>query len=83
MSKCTMTGCGNQPEYRVVLALPSDVAGPGGEMDKGSLVDAAVFPACESHVDHIAKVFYSAAYALNGTVTTDQGESVSSRVSVA
>jgi hypothetical protein len=67
--KCTMTGCGNAPTHVVVVSLPVDVAGPGGAMDKGALGDAARFPACGDHVDHVVKVFYGAAYALSGTVT--------------
>lgn len=69
-SKCAMTGCGKPVTQQVVLALPIDVAGPGGAINKGALEDAATFPACDDHVDHVAKVFYGAAYALSGTVTT-------------
>ena len=67
--KCTMTGCGKPVTHAVVLSIPDDVAGPGGEMNKGSLADVASFPACTDHVDHVAKVFYGAAYAFSGTVT--------------
>jgi len=69
LDKCTMTGCGKGPTQVVVLSLPVDIADPGGAMDKGALADAARFPACDDHVDHIAKVFYGSAYALSGTVT--------------
>jgi hypothetical protein len=67
--KCTMTGCGKPVTHLVTLSLPHDVAGPGGEVNKGALADAARFPACTDHADHIAKVFYGAAHALSGTVT--------------
>lgn len=67
--KCTMTGCGKPVTHAVTLSVPGDVAGPGGEMNKGALTDLARFPACADHADHIAKVFYGAAYALSGTVT--------------
>ncbi len=67
--KCTMTGCGKPVAFDVTLAVPGDVAAPGGEVNKGALSDLARFPACADHVDHIAKVFYGAAYALSGTVT--------------
>ena len=68
-SKCTMTGCGKPVTHVVTLSLPYDVASPGGEMNKGALADAARFPTCADHADHITKVFYGAAYALSGTVT--------------
>jgi hypothetical protein len=67
--KCTMTGCGKPVAFRVALSVPGDVAEPGGAINKGALVDIARFAACADHVDHIAKVFYGAAYALSGTVT--------------
>ena len=67
--KCTMTGCGKPVSHRVTLSIPYDVAGPGGEINKGALADAARFPACADHADHIAKGFSGAAYALSGTVT--------------
>ena len=67
--KCTMTGCGHVVTHRVTLSLPVDVADPTGSINKGALADAARFPACADHADHIAKVFYGAAYALSGTVT--------------
>ena len=69
-TKCSMTGCGKPVTHRVTISLPYDVAGPSGEMNKGAVADAARFPVCADHADHIAKVFYSAAYALSGTVTT-------------
>jgi hypothetical protein len=69
LDKCTMTGCGKPVTHRVTISIPQDVAGPGGEMNKGALADVARFPACADHADHIAKVFYGAAYALSGTVT--------------
>ena len=68
-AKCTMTGCGKPATHRVTLSLPIDVADAGGKMNKGAVADAARFPACADHADHIAKVFYGAAYALSGTVT--------------
>jgi hypothetical protein len=74
VDKCLMTGCGKPVTQRVTLALPGDVAGPGGEMNKGALTDAAIFPACADHADHIAKVFYGAAHALSGTVTASARE---------
>ena len=74
-TKCTMTGCGKPVTHRVTIALPYDVASPGGEMNKGALADAARFPTCADHADHIAKVFYGAAYALSGTVTASAIES--------
>jgi hypothetical protein len=67
--KCSMTGCGKPVTRRITLALPNDVAGPGGEMNRGALADAARFPACADHADHVAKVFYGAAYALSGTIS--------------
>ena len=67
--KCTMTGCGKPVTHRVTLSLPVDVADPRGVINKGAVADAARFPACADHADHIAKVFYGAAYALSGTVT--------------
>ncbi len=67
--KCTMTGCGKPVTHRVTLSVPIDVAGPRGEINKGALADAARFPACADHAEHVAKVFYGAAYALSGTVT--------------
>jgi hypothetical protein len=73
-SKCTMTGCGKAVTHRVSLALPYDVALPGGEMNKGALADAVLFPACADHADHIAKVFYGAAHALSGAVTASEWE---------
>lgn len=69
-TKCTMTGCGKPVTQTVAISVPYDVAGPGGEMNKGAVADAARFPACADHAEHIAKVFYGAAYALSGTVTT-------------
>ena len=69
-TKCTMTGCGKPVTRTVALSLPYDVADPDGAMNKGAVADAARFPACDDHADHIAKVFYGAAYALSGTVTT-------------
>jgi hypothetical protein len=74
LDKCTMKGCGKPVAYHVALAVPSDVAEPGGAMDHAALTDAAVFPACADHVDHVAKVFYGAAYALEGTVTASSSE---------
>jgi hypothetical protein len=71
-TKCTMTGCGNRVTQTVALSLPYDVAGPNGEMNKGAVADAARFPACADHAEHIAKVFYGAAYALSGTVTSSE-----------
>jgi len=70
--KCTMTGCGKPVTHRVALSLPVDVAGPGGEINKGALADAARFPACADHAEHLANVFYGAAYALSGTVTASE-----------
>lgn len=73
-SKCTMTGCGKPVTHRVTLALPHDVASPAGEMNKGALADAALFPTCADHAQHIAKVFYGAAHALSGAVTASEWE---------
>ena len=70
--KCTMTGCGKPVTHRVTLSLPIDVADASGEMNKGALADAARFPACADHADHIAKVFYGAVYALSGTVSASE-----------
>jgi len=72
--KCTMTGCGKPVEFTVALSVPADVAGPDGAINKGALTDIARFPACGDHVDHVAKVFYGAAYALSGTVTASGRE---------
>lgn len=74
LQKCTMTGCGRPVTHHVVLSVPSAVAEVGGAMNKADLEDAAVFPACPEHVDHVAKVFYGAAYALEGTVTASLAE---------
>jgi len=74
LDKCTMKGCGKPIAYHVVLSVPSDIAGPGGAMNEAALADAAVLPACADHVDHVAKVFYGAAYALEGTVTASASE---------
>ena len=71
-TKCTMTGCGKTVTHLVSLAVPGDVAEPGGIVNKGALTDVARFPTCADHVDHIAKVFYGAAYALSGTVTASE-----------
>lgn len=69
MDKCAMTGCGKPVTHRVTIALPYDVADAAGVMNMGALTDMARFPACTDHADHLAKVFYGAAYALSGTVT--------------
>ncbi len=69
-TKCTMTGCGIPPTQTVVLAARGVVA-DDGVMNTGALTDIAMFPACGEHVDHIAKVFYGAAYALGGVVTPE------------
>jgi hypothetical protein len=77
MEKCTMTGCGKPVSRAVTLSIPSAVADAGGDvtMNKGALADVASFPACGDHADHVAKVFYGAAYALSGTVTTSDRSS--------
>ncbi len=64
-----MTGCGAAPTRGVTIAVPGDVA-DAGAVDKGALSDLAVLPACDEHAEHVAKLFYAAAYALDGTVTT-------------
>ena len=69
MDKCTMTGCGKPVAFTVTMSVPGDIADEAGAVNKGALTDIAAFPACADHVDHIAKVFYGAAYALSGTVT--------------
>lgn len=77
-TKCAMTGCGKQPTHTVVLSIPGGIAEGGNELSKGPLEDAATFPACQDHVDHITKIFYGAAHALSGTVTASSGTEASS-----
>jgi len=74
LDKCTMKGCGKPVTYHVVLSVPSDVAAPGGAMDEAAVMDAAVFPACIDHVNHVTNVFYGAAYALDGMITASSAE---------